>query len=103
MRAKFENIFKITENEHTLVTQLSSIKKEVYEPMWDFVSKVTNSILSNLRPGDTLLKNFFINTLPLDICFTLKREGVVDLGATQRMALAIEDDLIIEGKWKDLQ
>ena len=39
-------------------------------------------------------KGFFLNSMPLDIGFHLKRERVVDLVVAEIMAIELEDDLI---------
>ena len=39
-------------------------------------------------------KGFFLNSMPPDIGFRLKRERVVDLVLAQIMAIELEDDLI---------
>lgn len=103
LRNKFEIRFKMTKDDLVLVAQLGSMKKDVHETMRDLVAKFNklyNKFSANIRHGARLLKAMFINTLPPDISFNIKRERAADIDVAQNLAVAIEDDLIVTGKWK---
>lgn len=49
-------------------------------------------------------KTIFLNAMPLDIGFHLRRNPVADLTVAQNGEISLEDDLITTGKWrKDVQ
>jgi hypothetical protein len=76
MRTKFEARFKTVEDEHALLTQLTSIKKQPTMSMRDFVAKF-NKINSKIptvdRPTAGNLKTFFISAMPPYINYDLRR------------------------------
>lgn len=82
------------------------MKKEIHEPMRQFVSKY-NKLIQKIpvakRPNDENQKTFFLNEMPLDIGFHL-RSPVANVIAVHNRAISLEDDLITTGKWrKDVQ
>lgn len=91
------------EDEHILMAQLTSIKKKPFVSMRDFVAnfnKITNRIPMGDRPTTRNLKTFFINVMPSDINFDLRRAHPTNLGVVQRMKMELEDDMISAGRWK---
>lgn len=99
----FKERFKMVEDEHVLLAELTSIKKQPSISMRDFVAnfnKITNRILVVDRPTTVNLKIFFISVMPPNINFYLRRAHPVDLEAVQRMTMEIEDDMISVGRWK---
>jgi len=103
MKIAFENRFKSAEDEHYLLAQLTQLKKEIHEPMREFVAKfnrIVNKITATKRPSGENQKCFFINAMPPDISFHLRRGAIADLTAAQNLAVGLEDDLIMAGKWK---
>lgn len=104
---KFEEIFKTIDDGHLLLAQLTQMKKEVHEPMREFVAhfnKIVNKLAADKRPTEENQKCFFINAQPLDISFQIIRGQVADLAASQRLAIEVEDDQLSAGKWnKELQ
>lgn len=104
IHTQFENRFKMVENENAFISQLSSINKEVHESMRVFeekLNKLANRFQNNVRPRESLLTRFFMNTLPPYASFHLKRECLVNLVIIQRVEIEIEDDLVTTGKWKN--
>lgn len=100
---RFEAIFKVAEDEHSLLAQLTQLKKEIPESMRDFIAKfdkILHKIPANQNPSDDNLKCFFISSMPFEIGFLIPRQRVVDLNAAKTLAVELEDDLIITGKWK---
>lgn len=71
--------------------------------MRDFVArfdKILQKILVNQNPLDDNLKCFFINFMPSEIGSLIRRQRVADLNVVKTLAVELEDDLIIVGKWK---
>ena len=82
MCSTFEDRFKSVEDEHTLLLQLTQPKNEVHEPMRDFIvkfNKIIYEIPTAKRPSEENHKGFFINAMPLEISFHLRRNRVVDV------------------------
>ena len=95
--------FKSPKNDCSLLLQLSQIKKEMHEPMREFVAKfnrLIQRILTASRPNEENQKIFFVNAIPLDVSFHLIKDAVVDLVAAQRLAIQLEDALITTSKWR---
>ena len=83
MKVAFETRFKAPENECSLLLQLSYMKKEMHEPMREFVAKFNRQIQripTTSRPNEENQKIFFVNVVPLDISFHLIIDVVADLG-----------------------
>lgn len=85
MRAYFEAFFKTTKDEHFLLAQSTSVKKQLSMNMRDFIANFNN--LANRIPVDNRcmegnLKTFFISAMPPDIKFDLRRYHPIDLDAT---------------------
>lgn len=103
MKSAFENRFKTPENECSLFSQLSQMKKDMHEPMREFVAKF-NRLVQRIpmasRPSEENQKSFFINAVPADISFHLIKDVCADLGVAQRLAIQLEDAFINAGKWK---
>lgn len=99
----FESRFKSMDNEHTLFLRLTQFKKEVQEPMHDFVAKF-NKILHKIpvvkRPNAENHKGFFMNAMPPDTNFHIRRYRVADIDAAQRLVVGLEDNLLDTGKWR---
>lgn len=103
MKTRFEARFKVVEDEHSLLAQLAQLNKEITESMWDFVErfdKILYKIPANQKPSDGNLKCFFINSMPSEIGFLIRRQRVTDLNVAKTLAVELEDDLITAGKWK---
>lgn len=103
LKTRFEARFKVAEDDHSLIAQLAQLKKEIPESMRDFVAKfdkIVHKIPANRRPSDDNLKCFFINAMPAEISFFIRRERVQDLAAAKTFVVELEDDLINAGKWK---
>ena len=82
MRTEFEARFKTAEDEHALLTQLTSIKKQPAMSMRDFIAKfnkINSRIPTTDRPTAGNLKTFFISAMPLDINYDLRRAHPIDL------------------------
>lgn len=89
------------EDEHILLTQLMSIKKQHVVSMRDFVStfnKITRRIPTADKPTTRNLKIFFISAMSSDINYDLRRSHPIDLVAIQRKFIEFVDDLISMGK-----
>lgn len=107
LKLSSKNIYRTVEDDHTLLVQLTQMKKEIHEPMREFMAKY-NKLIPKIpvakRPNDENQKTFFLNAMPLDIGFHLRRSPIADLIVAQNRAISLEDDLIITGKWrKDVQ
>jgi hypothetical protein len=103
MKNAFKSRFKIPKNECTLFSQLSQMKKDMHEPMREFVAKfnrLVQRISTASRPSAENQKSFFINVVPLDISFHLIKDSYSDVAATQRLAIQLEDVFINAGKWE---
>lgn len=73
---KFEERFKTIDDGHLLLAQLTQMKKEVHEPMREFVArfnKIVNKLAADKRPTEENQKCFFINAQPPDISFQIRR------------------------------
>lgn len=71
--------------------------------MRDFVAKfdkIVHKIPTTQRPSDDNLKFLFINSMPSEIIFLIRRQRVQNLAAAETLAVELEDDLITAGKWK---
>lgn len=83
------------------------MKKEIQVPMREFMARFNKGIHKipvASRPNDENKKRFFLNALPLDVVFPLKRARPATLDVSQTLAIELEDDLITSGKWrKDVQ
>lgn len=93
----------MVEDEHTLLTQLISIKKQAFISTGDFVAnfnKITNRIPVADRPTLGNLKTFFISVMPLDINYDLRRACLTDWEVVQRTTMELEDDMILVDRWK---
>ena len=71
--------------------------------MRDFIARFNK--LVNLVPMESFpiannQKIFFINSMPPDISFQIRRAHVLNLQATQTLVIELEDDLIVARKWK---
>ena len=77
------------------------MKKEMHEPMREFVAKF-NRLIQRIpnasRPNAENQKSFFINVVHPDISFHLIKDVCADLAATQRLAIQLEDAFI--NAWK---
>lgn len=103
MKNAFEGRFKAPENECSLFSQLSQMKKEMHEPMREFVAKfnrLIQRIPATSRPSAKNQKSFFINVVPLDISFHLIKDAYANLATAQRLAIQLEDTFVNAGKWK---
>ncbi|KAH9299893.1 hypothetical protein KI387_044116 [Taxus chinensis] len=103
MKTKFENRFKTAEDEHALLAQVSQAKKEPTEPMRNFVAKfnkMVNKVLAGIHPNLDGQKYFFIKAHQPEVCYQLRRASVATLELAQSLAIEIEDDLIMAGKFK---
>ncbi len=103
MKNAFEDRFKAPENESSLFFQLSQMKKEMHEPMREFVAKfnkLVQRILAASRPNAESQKSFFINAVHPDISFHLIRDACATLAVAQGLAIRLEDVFINAGKWK---
>lgn len=101
MRTDFEARFKIDEDEHALLAHLTSMNKQPFISMRDFIAsfnKITNRIPAANRPTMGNLKTFFISTMPPSMNFDLRRSCTVDLDVVQRIWLELEDDMISVGR-----
>ena len=99
----FETIFKTIEDEHVLLTQAKSIKKQPTMSMRDFAAnfnKIVSRIPTTDRSTVNNLKTFFPSVMPPNINYDLRRENSTDLADAQKKAIECEDDLISTGKWK---
>ena len=99
----FEARFKTPSDENSLLIQLTQLKKEMHERMREFVAnfnKILERIPVNSRPNARNQKSFFLGAMPLDISFQMRRNVLADLATAQTMAIELEDDLIIVGKWR---
>ena len=75
MHTAFEDRFKSSEDEHTLLLQVTQLKKEIHEPMRDFITKlkkISHKILAAKTPNAENRKGIFVNVMPLDISFHLR-------------------------------
>ena len=63
-------------------------------------NKIIHKIPAAKRPNVENRKSFFVNAMPPDINFHLRRNRVADVEAAQRLAIELEDDLLATGKWK---
>lgn len=82
MRTCFEAFFETTKDEHALLAQLTSVKKQPSMSIRDFVvgfNKIANRIPAINRPIMGNLKTFFISSMPLDINFYIRRSRPIDL------------------------
>ena len=82
MKNAFEDRFKAPENECSLLLQLSQMKKEMHEPMREFIAKfnrLIERIPATSRPNEENQKIFFVNDVPLDVSFHLIKDVVTDL------------------------
>ena len=103
LRTTFEARFKTIEDEHVLLTQLTSIKKKPTMSMRDFTAsfnKIVNMIPIAARQTVGNLMTFFISVMPPDINYDLRRAHPTDLADAQKKAIESEDDLISTRKWK---
>lgn len=103
LKFHFETHFKTSKDGHTLLAQLTSMKKEPYEPMRDFLSKfnkLKNRISANSQPTAENLKCFFINAQLSEVSFLSRRTPLVDVIVAQTQVVEIEDHLILLGKIK---
>lgn len=94
---------KVAEDDHSLLAQLAQLKKEIPESMRDFVArfdKIIHKIPANQKPSDDNLKCFLINSMPSEISFLIHRQRVATLNDVKTLAVELEDDFIIAGKWK---
>lgn len=103
MKNAFESRFKTLENECSLFSQLSQMKKDMHEPMREFVSKF-NILVQRIpiasRPSAENQKSFFINVVPSYISFHLIKDACANLATAHRLAIQLEDAFINAGKWK---
>lgn len=82
MKTTFEKWFKSADDEHSLLAQLTQMKKEIHEPMRDYVArynKIIHKIPQAKRPTADNQQCFFINYMPLDVGFHLRRNRPADL------------------------
>lgn len=63
-------------------------------------NKDLHQIPNASRCNEENQKGFFLNAMPPDFAFPLKRENPTILGAAQTLTIEVEDDLIISSKWK---
>ena len=79
------------------------MKKEMHEPMRDFVAKF-NRLVQRIpvasRPNVENQKSFFINVVHPDISFHLIKDACATLTAAQGLAIQLEDAFINARKWK---
>ena len=84
MKNTFEDKFKAPENEGSLFFQLSQMKKEIHEPMREFVAKF-NRLIQRIptasRPNVENQNSFFINAIHPDISFHLIKYACANLAA----------------------
>lgn len=66
-------------------------------------NKIVNKISATKRPTMENQKYFFVNSMPSNVSFHLRREKVVDLDATKTLEIELEDDFTTVEKWRELQ
>ncbi|KAH9324299.1 hypothetical protein KI387_004477, partial [Taxus chinensis] len=54
----------------------------------------------NTRPVDKIQKCFFLNAQLPEVSYALRRANLATLDDDQRLAISVEDDLIMSGKLK---
>ena len=90
MKNVFEDRFKTPKNESSLFFQLSQMKKEMHEPMRDFVA-IFNRLIQRIpaasRPNAENQKSFFINVVHPDISFHLIKDACATLVVAQALAI----------------
>lgn len=72
---KIEDRFKTVDDGHLLLAQLTQMKKQVHEPMREFVArfkKLVNRLAVDKRPIEENENYFFINAQPPDISFQIR-------------------------------
>lgn len=103
MRTTFESKFKVFDDEYTILLQLSQLKKEVQESVCDLIAKFNKSLYkipTMKRPNNENKKGFFMNSMPPNIIFHVRRNRVIDVDAIQRLVMDLEDDLLAARKWR---
>lgn len=103
MTTEFERCFKPVKDVHALLAQLSHIKKGPHEPMRDFLAKfnkLINKIPQDTRPVDQIQKFFFLNAQLPEVSYALRRGNLATLDLDQRLAISVEDDIIMSRKLK---
>lgn len=79
----------------------------MHESMREVVAKynkLLEIIPTTSRPNVENWKGFFLGEIPLDISFQMRRNVPIDLAMAQRLAIELEDDMVVGGKWrKDVQ
>lgn len=93
----------MVEDEHILLTQLTSVKKKPAMSMMDFIA-TSNKTTSRIPIVDRLtisnLKTFFISVMPPNINYDLRKSHPIDLLDAQKNLIKFENDLILAENWK---
>ena len=90
MKNSFEDRLKAPKNESSLFFHVSQMKKEMHEPMREFVAKFKRFIQripTVSRPNVENQKSFFPNVVHPNISFHLIKDACADLATTQRLAI----------------
>ena len=71
--------------------------------MRDFNAKF-NKLIKRIPTASTPTvdnqKTFYINSMPLELGYQIRRANVADLQTAQTLAVEMEDDMIASGRWK---
>ena len=89
---QFEKCFKIGEDVHALLSQITHINKEPFEPMREFVAKFNNlihKIPQNTYLVDQIQKCFFLNAQLLEVSYALRRANLTTLDVGQQLAISV--------------
>lgn len=101
MKNQFEVHYKSIEDEHTLLTQLTQIKKEPSVPMREFIikfNKLVNRILVARIPTIDNHKMLFIISMAPNISFQIRCVHLANIQDAQTIVIELEEDLIVAGK-----
>ena len=85
MKNVFEDRFKTPKNKSSLFFQLSQMKKEMHEPMREFVAKfnrLIQRIPTKSTPNAKNQKAFFISVIHPEISFHLIKYACANLAST---------------------
>jgi len=71
--------------------------------MRDFNAKF-NKLIKRIPTASTPTvdnqKTFYINSMPPELSYQIRRANVADLQTAQTLAIEMEDDMIASGRWK---
>jgi hypothetical protein len=77
--------------------------KEPYVSMRGFnarFNKLIKRIPTASAPTGKNKKTFYINSMPPDLGYKIRRENLENLEATQMLVVEMEDDMIASSMWK---